>query len=241
VPFTDTQTENRFSKTSTSRISVIAYQQHERMPVGEALPDALRCFFLVSSKVDSLQQDNSGFSANIHLVDFAAITASPTRGIRLVRITKFISTILGRLRGKRATRLNEIQSPEQFRTVIDRERSRADRRRSGFSLVVFTCPIDDGTAAGKNRQRFLSTIHNRIRCTDFAGWIGEDKLGMLIVDSSTKQVNQLVSALSKEFRPSLGPLDYQIESYPESPSTQIISVSAELDGRSPSSSETMPA
>jgi hypothetical protein len=206
-----------------------------------ALPGVFRCSYLVSSKVDLLQQDNDGVPANTYFIDFAVGTASPTRGIRLVLILKVISKLIGCLRGDRAMRLNQIQSPEQFRTVVDRERSRADRNRSGFSLVVFTCPADDCAAARKNRQNLLSAIHDRIRSTDYAGWIGEYKLGMLIVDCPAKQVNQLVSALSAEFRPSLGPLDYQIESYPESPTTQIVSLSADVDERSTSSSETMPA
>ncbi|MBT4868069.1 MAG: hypothetical protein HON53_23445 [Planctomycetaceae bacterium] len=156
-------------------------------------------------------------------------------------ITKFISTLLSWVRRPRATRLNEIESPELFRTVIDRERFRADGCVSNFALVVFSCPNGDCSTVKKNMQRLLSTIHDRIRCTDYAGWMGEDELGMLIVDCSTKQVKQLVMTLSAEFAATIGPLIYRIESYPDVPSSQIISPSEESDERAPVSSETMPA
>jgi hypothetical protein len=167
------------------------------MPVREALPGTLCRTFLVSLKVDSLQLNNSGNSITADFLrTYISSTSqrsavSATRGIRLVPILKFILTLVGCLCGKRATRLNEIQSPEQFRAVIDREMSRADRCRSHFSLVAFKFAPANREQAHSHMQRLLSDIHNRIRCTDYAGWMGEDELGMLIIDCSTEQVNQL--------------------------------------------------
>ena len=71
--------------------------------------------------------------------------------------------------------------------------------------------------------------------------MGENELGMLVVDCVAEQVIKLATDLQSEFAPIFGSFDYRIENYPDAPSTQIASTSADTDDRSSLSSEVMPA
>ena len=70
---------------------------------------------------------------------------------------------------------------EEFHRVLDRERARADRASTGFSLVVV-----DGTGAPASRvHAALDVLKGRRRLTDDIGWFGRKAVGVLLPETGT--------------------------------------------------------
>ena len=102
---------------------------------------------------------------------------------------------------------------EVFKTLLQRERERANRNAHGFSLVIF----DMGSpTANPTRFRILaSTLRKRTRSIDEVGRIGEGRVGVLLPDTSGEGAIRFVSKVSKEFVASYPPLPpWTVWTYP---------------------------
>jgi len=98
--------------------------------------------------------------------------------IRLRKITK----AMRRRRAKKTSPLAFLHSVERMRGILDRERMRADRGNSMFTLVTFTLP--DSTSAEDLAQ--LGTIaQQRVRTTDEVGLLGPNCIGAILPETST--------------------------------------------------------
>ncbi len=68
-----------------------------------------------------------------------------------------------------------------FRFVLRRERSRSDRTRRPFSLIVLHVP---GRQRKNSHLRLLNVLARRIRIMDVIGWVGPGSLGVLLPETS---------------------------------------------------------
>ncbi len=70
---------------------------------------------------------------------------------------------------------------DEFHRLLDRERARADRASTAFSLVIL-----DGTGApGTTVQAALAILKERRRLTDDVGWFGSGAVGVLLPETGT--------------------------------------------------------
>jgi hypothetical protein len=111
---------------------------------------------------------------------------------------------------RREQALHHLKSPENFRRILDRERSRADRTGHEFSLVVFD--VENTTSA--LAQRLADVFTRRIRSTDEPGWVDDRSMGVVLPATPAEgawkfsdDICQRVSAIAPH-------LDCMVYSYP---------------------------
>ena len=113
----------------------------------------------------------------------------------------------------RRTNVPPVHSAERLQAVLKRERYRADRSNSVFSLVVFS--VD---SSGYDERSPLSVleemIRNTIRLSDEAGWFDEHRLSVLLPDTITKDARVLAEKIISFMQPLGIRVSYQILSYP---------------------------
>jgi lipopolysaccharide/colanic/teichoic acid biosynthesis glycosyltransferase len=94
------------------------------------------------------------------------------------RIWRTLSATV-RLVGGRGSR--GICSADEFREIIDRERTRCDRNSHEFSLMLINLEsIDDEKAFLRDLKDVLAA---RIRCTDDFGWLDAEQIGVVLPDT----------------------------------------------------------
>jgi lipopolysaccharide/colanic/teichoic acid biosynthesis glycosyltransferase len=96
---------------------------------------------------------------------------------------------------------NGLHSPERMSEILERERMRADRGHSSFSLVTFTYP----TTCDANELEALSKLfYYRLRATDDAGMLRPQSLGAVLPETSAegawKVANDICQLLTAEMR-----------------------------------------
>jgi len=109
----------------------------------------------------------------------------------------------------------DILSIKDFRALIERERSRADRNSHGFSLVIFKA----GSATGKERvsRELGGILRSRIRFTDELGWLGASEIGILLPDTHPDGARKFSDYVRCAVMNRNGcALEYRVYSYPES-------------------------
>jgi lipopolysaccharide/colanic/teichoic acid biosynthesis glycosyltransferase len=96
----------------------------------------------------------------------------------MIRLLKKIKTLL---RGHAGTSLDFLNSVERMRGILDRERMRADRGNTMFTLVTFTCPekVEPECLAALGRIAL-----ERVRTTDDVGLLGPHCLGVVLPETS---------------------------------------------------------
>ena len=109
-------------------------------------------------------------------VNHFALFAEQVR--KMIRLFKTIKTFL---RGDAGTSLEFLNSVERMRGILDRERMRADRGNTMFTLVTFTCPE-------KVEMECLVALGqiaiDRVRTTDDVGLLGPHCLGVVLPETS---------------------------------------------------------
>lgn len=127
----------------------------------------------------------------------------------LARIIPF--TYLWQARGFRG-----VQSVEQFRAILERERARADRNEHQFSVVVFDIVGTEANIA--ETQRLARVLTKRIRFTDQLGWFDSHRIGILLpetpVSGAWKLADDACIALSADATPP----ECNVYTYPSRPS-----------------------
>jgi GGDEF domain-containing protein len=84
-----------------------------------------------------------------------------------------------------------------FHDALHRERSRADRTGGPMSVLVVQRTENNSVRGGdgadgamlREAARILSL---RVRCTDFVGWLGDDKLGVILPHTPRESAQPLV-------------------------------------------------
>src|SRR6185295_2749002 len=74
--------------------------------------------------------------------------------------------------------LRELHSAEELRTILEREKTRADRSNMAFSLVAFT-PREASTAQ-ETLVCLAKILKRRLRCTDETSWLNERQIGAVL-------------------------------------------------------------
>jgi lipopolysaccharide/colanic/teichoic acid biosynthesis glycosyltransferase len=105
-------------------------------------------------------------------------------------------------------------SPLELRRVIDHERARADRTRQPFSLITL----------GWRRRRqpeataaLVRALNERLRCTDAVGWMAEDVVAVVLVDTDAAGARAAARAILDRYPAAIAPLQCAIATYPDDP------------------------
>src|ERR1700742_3792605 len=95
---------------------------------------------------------------------------------------RFLKKVTRLLRGDAGrSSLDFLNSVERMRNILDRERMRADRGNTMFTLITFTC-------AETVDSEYLATLgrlsQERIRTTDDVGLLGPHCIGVVLPETS---------------------------------------------------------
>ena len=115
-------------------------------------------------------------------------------------------------RFKKKVNEHSIYSIEAFNTIIKSERSRSDRIRSEFSLIVFDVgePEKDNTLF----RNIMDILYSRIRISDKLGWFDKGSLAVLLPDTSSKGAVMLADMISAEIRAIAPSIKCTVYTYP---------------------------
>ncbi len=75
---------------------------------------------------------------------------------------------------------DKICSVEEFKNILLRERSRADREDKCFSLVVFDVKNTETNGGSHSKWLMVDTLTKRLRSADEAGWFDKEKIAVLL-------------------------------------------------------------
>jgi PleD family two-component response regulator len=108
--------------------------------------------------------------------------------------------------------LDGIYSTQEFRAILDRERTRVNRNGHEFSLVVF----DMGSVSrdSARARRLAHVLSHRVRATDEIGWFDERHIGVALPytapESALKVAADICQMMASE---TLSPI-YTVYTYP---------------------------
>lgn len=99
-----------------------------------------------------------------------------------------------------------------FLKQLQHERRRTDRTKAPLSVVLFQF---DATQPGKIDfvPHFLELLHDNIRETDLVGYLGEDVIGLLLLDTNKEGAQQSVNKIVKVYKNP--PFSTLIGTYPD--------------------------
>ena len=104
--------------------------------------------------------------------------------------------------------LRDIWPAEQFAAILDREMALARRYDSEFSLVVFS-----GVHMERIEDR-KEALLRRIRSTDEIGWLDEQRIGIILPDTSMEGAQKLADDISAQLSTPESPLSCRAYTYP---------------------------
>lgn len=112
-----------------------------------------------------------------------------------------------------ANSLNGIYSEKEFRTILDRERSRADRNVCGFTLMLFD--IKNTKTNNTSYRRLIKALTSRhLRSTDEVGWFNNESIGVLLYNTTPVGARSFANDFLVETTPLLPTLSFTIYTYP---------------------------
>ncbi len=154
---------------------------------------------------------------------------SPTLGESVRSRIGFWGTInpISRLRRMRAIR--SIHSLESFRSLLERERARAERTSQEFSLVVFDAGRQNGTALACLKD-LAGALALRVRASDEVGWFSEKSIGVALPATSAEGAWKFADDVSNRPDSIIRLLDRTVYTYP---SKWINAGSGSEEGRRP--------
>lgn len=91
-----------------------------------------------------------------------------------------------------AASLSMREQHQQMQRVLQREHARADRHGKPFSLVILHI---DRLAAHRAVRRLCQAIRQRARLTDEIGWLDNDRLAILLPETTDAGAQQLTAHL----------------------------------------------
>ncbi len=112
---------------------------------------------------------------------------------------------------KKSHKVKFIESPEYFRTILNREIARADRYNKKISLIVFNVNgYDDSTSI----QFFINFLSSRVRLSGEAGWFDEKSIGVLLPDTSLDDAWKMAEMIRKEISYTISQPSCKVYMYP---------------------------
>jgi hypothetical protein len=114
------------------------------------------------------------------------------------------------VRARRIRGRHGVCSTEEFHTILDRERARANRNGHGFSLMVFDVESPDTALA----RRLLHVLTHRLRSTDEVGWLDGRRVGVILPDTLPAGARRLAEELYQLMGTETSQLDYRLYTYP---------------------------
>ena len=118
---------------------------------------------------------------------------------------------LTRFQGKGGS-LEGIYPVKEFHAVLGRERARADRNGSRFSLVVFDMGNKDEDKTVK--RRLTKIIRQRIRSIDEVGWVDRRHIGIELPDTRAEGARKLAIDIYKRIATGEPVPTFKIYTYP---------------------------
>lgn len=105
---------------------------------------------------------------------------------------------------------NRINSSEDFTLLLIKERGRADRTNSRFSLIIF----DIQAFSNPELQRLLAFSRKSIRISDDLGWFDERHIALMLPNTSVKGAEIIANKISAHQAASNLHMPFSILSYP---------------------------
>lgn len=105
-----------------------------------------------------------------------------------------------------------IYSPQQFEALLQRERARADRSGTEFSLIIFS--VNGLQDKDSRLRRFQRAMRSRIRAVDDLGWFQEHLLGLLLPFTDFKGASSFAGNLEARLGGKGKLFPYSVFSYP---------------------------
>jgi len=91
----------------------------------------------------------------------------------------------------------KIYYEDEFRSIIERERARADRTDHQFSLIVLDLGSPDENHHRTNH--ILQKIFRRVRRIDEIGWYGQNRIGIILPYTSAQGAQKFTESLCNSF------------------------------------------
>jgi lipopolysaccharide/colanic/teichoic acid biosynthesis glycosyltransferase len=109
--------------------------------------------------------------------------------------------------------LGGIHSSDAFRTILERERARAERTGQIFSLVVFSIDKDVGTDA-TSLEQLGYVLGQKVRICDEVGWYDGNCIGTILPGTSAEGARQFIDIIKERIKDVAPHLNCSIYSYP---------------------------
>ena len=108
--------------------------------------------------------------------------------------------------------LCNIQSYEKFQFTLSTERSRADRNKQQFSVLV--CEVDFESTDIATTIQFVNQISTCIRAYDEIGWFNKKSIGLLLCDTTNEGAKRIIDEFKQvnDINSHVG--NYEIYVYP---------------------------
>ena len=110
---------------------------------------------------------------------------------------------------------NGIHSEDEFRSIIERERARADRTDHQFSLII----LDLGSFDGNHHttHHMLQKILRRVRRIDEIGWYNQNLVGIILPYTSAQGAQKFAESLCNSFSPPINECLFNVYTYESDP------------------------
>ena len=111
--------------------------------------------------------------------------------------------------------LGGIHSSDAFRTILERERARAERTSQLFSLVVFGFDKENETDDA-SLERLGNVLGQKVRICDEVGWYDGNRIGIILPGTSAEGARQFTDIIKERIKDVAPRLTCTIYSYPSS-------------------------
>jgi GGDEF domain-containing protein len=129
------------------------------------------------------------------------------------------------LRGSGGNGKPRLTTSGRFAEELRRERSRADRTQTPFSVIVVSIePREDGRNGngynGELGTKVGEVFAEAVRCTDVVGWFDAERVGVILAHTAGADAWHLVGRVQEELKDALGArgaverLTFQVYAYP---------------------------
>ena len=105
-----------------------------------------------------------------------------------------------------------LNSPDQFRVTLARERARADRAGNGFALVAFSC--GQGENGSETPVGLVRILVRRLRTTDEFGWLDTGRIGVLLPNTPVPGAKKVARDVVSSFSCPRAAPSWQVYGYP---------------------------
>ncbi len=102
-----------------------------------------------------------------------------------------------------------------FMRVLEKERCRADRSGTMFTLLVI--PLDRHSLSPELEKRIYSLLKSNLRIVDEIGWLNRNRLGILLSNTPREGAHRFLKRLQAMPDFPVDLKNYGVYSYPESP------------------------